>query len=94
LRAKAFVGLFFESLGYYDRARTVLDADQSVFLQATVGKRHRIQVYAEIRGDLPDRWQESPFFEFPTRNQRLYLIDELLIQRPRISFINRNEHIV
>jgi hypothetical protein len=70
------------------------DANETFFLQTAIREGDGVQVHPEVRRHLPHGRSQRPFRQLSPRNQRLYLIDELLIKRPRVSFINRYEHIV
>jgi hypothetical protein len=55
------------------------DANQPFLLQPPVGKRHGVEVHAQIRSHLANRRQKRAFFKLAARYQRFYLVNELLI---------------
>jgi hypothetical protein len=72
----------------------VPDPNQSLSLQAAISEGDCVEINAKVGSHLPNRGQQRPSLKLATRNQSFYFIDELLVERPCVSFINRNEHIV
>src|SRR5256885_6104625 len=69
-------------------------ANQAFLLQPAIRESNRIEVHAEVRGNLPDGREKRAFGELSACNEHFYLINELLIKRPCVAFVNRYVHIV
>ena len=68
------------------------DRDQALTLKLTVCRSDCVQIDAEICGDLPHWRQRYALGQLTAGNERLDRVNDLLINRPRILWINRDQH--
>lgn len=97
-RSQLAARLFSYGLGEYSRdnqgASAVSHLYQAVVLKLPVREGNSIQVDSEVGGNLPDGRQKRPLRQFAGGYQTLNLINNLLVYRSAVFFVDGYVHSV
>ena len=76
----------------HNRARAMPDRDQALALKLAVCRRDGVQIDTKIRSDLPHGRQRCALGQLAAGNERLDRINNLLVDRPPVIWIDRDQH--
>src|ERR1051326_7468122 len=73
-------------------SRAMSDAHQPFLLKLSVSSGDRIEIHAQVVGDLTHRGQSYSLLKLAASDERLNFLSNLAIDRPPVSFIDCNVH--
>jgi len=86
------LGLLGHLTGSHERPRAMLHTHEPFFLQFSVRGCNRVQIYAQVFRNLPDRRQRCSLLKFSASNQHLNFLSNLAVNRTSVSLIDGNVH--